>query len=130
MGLLCERSKRAFLLSNSLRIGEQEDAWFVRKRSTTRQNKIKRDHSLLQPLVEPAQDDRGDVVQVDARHRGERGVVPRHVRVQQVVQLRGELDARRPAADDAEVEQPAPVRVRYRGLVRLFEACVGCMRRV
>ena len=49
--------------------------------------------------------------------------MPRHVRVQQVVQLRGELDARRPAADDAEVEQLAPIRVGDCRLVRLFEAC-------
>ena len=51
--------------------------------------------------------------------------MPRDVRVQQVVQLRGELDARRPAADDAEVEQLAPVCVGDCRLVRLFEACVS-----
>ena len=45
-----------------------------------------------------------------------------HLRVQQVVQLRRELDARRAAADDAEVEQLLAVRVCDRGLVCLFEA--------
>lgn len=86
-------------------------------------NKPRKKHSLLKPLVKPAQYDRRDVIQVDARHRRERRVVPRHVRVQQVVQLRSELDARRPAAHDAKVEQLAPVRVGDCRLVRLFEAC-------
>ena len=82
-------------------------------------------HSLLQSLIKAPEDGRGDVVQVDARHAREHGKVVRHLRVQQIVQLRGELDARRPAADDAEVEQLAPVRVGDRRLVRLLEACVG-----
>lgn len=45
-----------------------------------------------------------------------------HVRVQEVVQLRGELDSCRPAADYAEVEQLAPVSIRYCWLVCLLEA--------
>ena len=40
------------------------------------------------------------------------------------MQLRGKLDARRPRADDAEVQQLSPVCVRDGGLVRLLEACV------
>ena len=47
-----------------------------------------------------------------------------HVRVQEVVQLRGELDARRAAADDTEVEELAPVRVGYCWLVGLLETCI------
>ena len=44
------------------------------------------------------------------------------------MQLRGKLDARRPRADDAEVQQLSPVCVRDGGLVRLLEAWCGSAR--
>ncbi len=53
-----------------------------------------------------------------------------YVRVQEVVQLRGELDACRTAADDAEVEELAPVRVGYRRLVCLLETLIYARREV
>lgn len=70
---------------------------------------------------------RRDVVQIDLRHPRERGIMPCDVRVQEVVQLRGELDAGRPATDDAEVEQLPAVGVGDRGLVRLLEAWADTM---
>ena len=82
-----------------------------------------RDDSLLQPSIEAAQNDRRNVVQVNLRHARERRVVPRDVRMQEIVQLGGELDPGRPSADDAEVEQLSPVGVGDRRLVRLLEAC-------
>lgn len=85
-------------------------------------------HALLQSSVEPAEDARRDVVQVDLRHACKRGVVPRDVRVQEVVQLGGELDARRSTTNDAEVEELPAVYVRDRRLVRLLEAYMPIVR--
>ena len=45
------------------------------------------------------------------------------VRVQQIVQLRGKLDASWTTTDDAEVQLVAPLDVRHRWLVRQLEAC-------
>lgn len=53
-------------------------------------------HALLQPDVEAAEDPRRDVVQRDFGHPRKARVGLLDLRVQQVVQLRCELDARRP----------------------------------
>ena len=54
------------------------------------------ENALLESRIEPAEDDGGDVVQVDLGHAREGGVVTSQVGVQEVMQLRGEFDTRRP----------------------------------
>lgn len=77
---------------------------------------------LRQLLVEHGQHLGRDVVHGDVDEVGERRVDPAQVVADEVVQLGGELDARRPAAHDGEVEQLPPLLVRRDGQRRLLEA--------
>ena len=81
-------------------------------------------NSLLQARIKAAQDVRRDVVEVDSGHARELRVVAGHVGVQEIVQLRGKLDTCRASANNAEVQELAPVRVCNCWLVRLFEAWI------
>ena len=71
---------------------------FLTSRKETRRNENRREDSLLEALIERTQDAGGDIIQAYARKAVQAREMLLHLRVQQIVQLRGELDARRAAA--------------------------------
>ena len=78
---------------------------------------------LGQPLLKPAKHAICDIIQVDTSQARELySIVPRNIRLDQIMQLRGELYSRRPCTNDAEIEQVATVNIGERGLRRFFEA--------